>query len=173
VPERPVPSLPDLADAGRAFLACVSYQSPYLLSRNCEGTAYVGRRLDHAWRALDHLAGAWVEERYQEDGAAPTGLGDLGAAIARARSLPPVEAAIGSDSPNVVANDHLQAARAMVERLLEALSGDELHVGTVAVHLHLARRAFSAYRLAKYRWLEREYDAGEYRPQAAYRWLEA
>jgi hypothetical protein len=50
---------------------------------------------------------------------------------------------------------------------------DPTDVRKTSVYMHLARRSFGAYRVAKYRWLEVEFEAGRYVPEAAYRWLEA
>lgn len=52
-------------------------------------------------------------------------------------------------------------------------SQERIDVRDAAITMHLARRSFSAYRVAKYRWLEEELAAGRYQPRAAYRWLEA
>jgi hypothetical protein len=161
-----------LVEALGEFLDYARHQQPYLRGGNLEGAAYVGRRLDHAWRTIDHLAGRWVEERYQAELGDSSGEDDLRVTAERARSSP-LDIPEQPDELNLAASELLAEAAAAIEELRHALDSPEHAVRAAAVALYLARRSFAAYRVAKYRWFEWALEHGRYAPQASYRWLEA
>lgn len=124
---------------------------PQLDSANTDGVLYVGRRVDQSWRRLEHFATKWLGDGYQ-DTDRELWPRDLESVAEIARRLPAIPAA---DAP---ADDWLVCARSALQ-----IAGDAVHAlrpdpHCVAVHLRIAREAFSLYRLAKYRWIERAVD---------------
>lgn len=94
------------------------------------------------------------------------------AVAVEAASQSPSLAAPSSGQLNIDAAEHLESAARLIAALV-GRSAEQVDVRDAAITMHLARRSYSAYRVAKYRWLEAEVAAGRYQPQEAYRWLEA
>ena len=176
MPEDPreASSLPShaLSEACFDFLAYASDQLPHLRSGDHEKACYVGRRLDQTWRRLDWVATVWLADRYQEVVSEAEKASDIDVAIEKVSRLPSLASADGADSLNGDAADGLDSAVRLIAGLVER-SQEHVDVRDLAITMHLVRRSYSAYRVAKYRWLEAERAAGRYQPYAAYRWLEA
>jgi hypothetical protein len=140
------------------FLALASDQLPHVEHQDLELASYVGRRLDQAWRRLDHVTGVWLEERYQGQADEDEGR----RAVLEALSLLKTGAPRRPDAETLMGR-LLCATIEVVDRdLLPAVERGDA-VGA-AVASYVARRWFTKYRVLKWRWLEQHHgDVEPYR----------
>ena len=121
---------------------------------------YVGRRLDQAWRALEWWGMLWLERD------------DVHIVLSRAGapvSAPPTAVMDSSFD----AMESPEAAHGFLLATGNVLSAITLEPVGVASGLHEARLNFSAYRLAKYRWLTTAARNDHRLRGPAYQWWEA
>src|SRR3954454_3276928 len=110
---------------------------PHLEERVLNHAMYVGRRLDLAWRALDYRATLWIGDAFQD----PRELAaDDAAELTRLLDAAP---SLRFDNPAGAAAAHLQFAISVIDDERFARSRVQS-----AILLFVARRSFSAYRVA-------------------------
>jgi hypothetical protein len=146
------PTQDDVVTALGWVLDYATDQMPHLESSVASHAAYVGRRLDQAWRRLEYVAMGWLEERYQDYGRCGV---DIETARAHATSV--LDVSHLPPDPLAHATHHLRSCGdtlAELRRCLRPRTRVERRVRSTAVLMHVARRSFSGYRLAKYQWLD-------------------
>jgi hypothetical protein len=152
----------DVLEAIGWFCAYASDQLRHVEGEDVEYAAYVGRRLDQAWRTLDFKLTLWLEPRFQSE-------------VTENHGRSAVDTALKKLKQGAPPTDH---ASTLMGRLLHAsldiIGGDlanAVDAGDVAAAAgasYVGRRWYTKYRVLKWRWLEQH--AGEVPP---YRWFEA
>ncbi|HLI58636.1 MAG TPA: hypothetical protein VKV21_03125 [Solirubrobacteraceae bacterium] len=154
-----------LQEAIRWMLIDATDLMPQLERADPYGALYVGRRVDQAWRRIEHFAADWLREDYQ-DTEPELRKRDLERVIEAAGRLPAIPAA---EDP---AECWVACARDALLVAGDAVNALEPDPHLVGVQMRIAREAFSLYRLAKYRWLAQAMELHEL-AQVAYQALEA
>jgi hypothetical protein len=136
---------------------------PHLELANADGALYVGRRVEHSWRALERFVDNWAEANGGYDGDWAEDAARIAAETAR---LPPLP------DPQTLA-----AAWAACAHGAFQVAGDAVHMleprrDVVPVQMRIAREAYSLYRLAKYRWIALAFGPNEL-ADVAYQALES
>lgn len=181
---------PTLDDCFTQFLADLADQAGHIEGRYAAGAAYVGRRVDKRWRRLEYEVTKWLDERYPQtfgrdqalvaiegDAAVLDGRDDhdggldARTACARARELGAGVVSGTRIDPWREALEQVNVIGQSVADLADGVKADDAHAAAIASHV--ARRAFSAYRLAKYRLMDDALDSGELPGDNSYQWLEA
>jgi hypothetical protein len=163
--ELPRPFGRSLQEAIKWTLIDAADLMPHLEDADPYLALYVGRRVDQGWRRVEHFAANWLGEDYQ-DTDPELQARDLERVAEAARRMPPIPAV---DDP---ARCWAACAREALQIAGDAISRLEPDPQVVAVQMRIAREAFSLYRLAKYRWLERAVQAQDL-TRVAYQALEA
>jgi hypothetical protein len=146
----------------------ISDQLPHLEVEDHARAVYAGRYVDGAWRTLELGIDRWVAAFDAELGMPTDDLRDVGEVLMAARDAP---ALVGIEDPRGTdVAGHLRAVASLCARLEGGLADGDGH--EVCVAAHLMRRSFSAYRVAKYRWLESSVEDGLFTPASEYDWLE-
>lgn len=152
-----------LKEAMSNFLAYASDQLPHLEREDLEAVAYVGRRLDQAWRWFDYTLTLWIEERYPQAGVDDP---EQHAAVARAQDILKAGAPSNPRTQSLMGKLLAATAEIVSRDLSDAVDrGDSVDVAAAA---YVARRWYTKYRVLKWRWLERHASQ-----VPAYQWFEA